>query len=267
MTIRISKLKIDEYLCEDEVPLRPSVREFIFTTTGEVDLAHSKETLIRLGYKNIDFLDSTKLFSKLSPNFHIVVPYAKVYDILSKKLTKTDFDQFTCSLKASNELNFTFPELSDSDKTFVLEEIRKSFIEEEKALFDLAKIGELTINDLIFHTPKLSLELAKTDEYVLISNPEANEEIYLTTFLNHYVMKNKKISYDGSLDFIVVFQLDDKEKKEIKEIYGRMLGANFLTDEPDVKKLSYRFIRSLLSRKKIQVNESPYHVLEQLYYH
>ena len=265
MAIVLSELKIDEYWSDDEVPLRPSVIQFEFLITGKIDVIQSEETLTQLGYENVGDLDSENMFNELSPTLKVIVPYSKAYDFLTEDLSSVDLKFCHFSISGEKGVEFIFPELSVADRLFVSEEIKYYFQQMEKTLFELAKVGDLSVNELNFNTPKLDLELAKTQKTFLIYNSEtANEEVYLTTFLNHYTNKKGKLSYDNLFDFVVVYDFSDKRRREFREIYDRIHNSNFLTYHSNVDRLSYRLIRSLLSENKIQLNESPYHALEKM---
>lgn len=138
-------------------------------------------------------------------------------------------------LEAIKKDSVAFKHVKNKNHKICLEAIKK----DRRILRELKKTSN-----------KLCLELVKYDsEYVFeFEMKEVTDEVYLTAILS------KPIIFDW---------LGGVVPKAISEEL-RIIWESFLDErEPE----SYRFYRYLKTTEDVRFNESPYHVLEQLYYH
>lgn len=155
---------------------------------------------------------------------------------------------------------FFLKEIEDQTEAMCLEAVERNgsalkYVKKQtpELCFKAVKEDGWALEYIEKQTSKICLEALKEEAYVLGLIGEKTKEMKLTSLFNDFE------SYDSD-EFEHFYEMLDTDENEINSIYK-------LLERWDCQLPSYQTVRLKLAVGEIELNQSPYHVLEQLYYH
>lgn len=213
--------------------------DFIFSVKGEVDIKPSETTLSQLDISIEETKTPEKLFDDLGPYFCLSLTREQILQIRFSHPKELSLKNYIYQLKSDWVKKIKIPPLGNQQELALFRKLKDFLIKDEEKSIKWLKDGGC-LSELLFQTPKICLEAIKLSPSSLSVVRIASEELYLTTLFNQR---------SGEINF-------PKQTKEIKTLFLMLKNTPFS---------SYRQIRYQLANGIIDLPESHYHVLEQLY--